>query len=140
MVTYLTYEKQLRAEVLQSTIDTLKRKGWVESWQPPHDPNTQTCEWVDGDWLVAPIIVPVPERVELWALREELENRGLLTTVDNAVKGMVGSAGKKARNRWEYKSWIKRQDPIIEQLATALGWTSGYVDDLYKSAVSIANA
>ena len=134
MITYLSYEQLLRAEVSPTSIETLKRKGWVEAPQPAFNPATQNCDWVNGRWVVSGIVVPVPERVELWALREELDNRNLLTTVDNAVKGLGGTSGKKARNRWEYKAWIKRNDPIIDQLATALGWTSAYVDNLYKAA------
>lgn len=139
-MTYLTYDKQLRSETDPQIIATLLRKGWVEAPQPPYDPATQTCQWVNGAWVVAPIVIPVPTEVPLWALREALENANELTNVDNKINGLPPAQRRKAQNRWLYKPTIVRSSSIIAALQQQLGWTDTFVDDLYKSAASIASS
>lgn len=137
-MTYLTYQGQLRSETDPQVIATLLRKGWVEAPQPPYDPATQTCQWIDGAWVVAPIVIPVPTEVPMWALREALENANELTNVDNKINGLPPAQRRKAQNRWLYKPTIVRSSSIIAALQQQLGWTDTFVDDLYKSAQSIA--
>lgn len=55
MKTYLTLDKQLRAETDPAIISNLERKGWVPAPQPSFDPATQQCKWVDGAWVISPI-------------------------------------------------------------------------------------
>lgn len=137
-MTYLTYDKQLRAETDPEVIATLLRKGWVEAPQPPYDPATETCQWVDGAWVVSPIVVPVPQQVPMWALREAVMSAGEMTDVANALNGLPEPQKSIGWNRWEYKETIVRDSPIISMLQQELGWTNEHVDDLYKSAASIA--
>ncbi len=73
-MTYLTYDKQLRSETDPEVIANLLRKGWVESPQPAYDPATETCQWIDGAWVVAQIVVPVPQRSIGWNRWEYKEN------------------------------------------------------------------
>lgn len=138
-MTYLTYDKQLRSEVSSTIIATLVRKGWVEAPQPAYDPATQTCQWIDGAWVVAPIVIPVPTEVPLWALREALENLNELANVDNKINALPPAQRRTAQNRWLYKPTIMRSSSIISALQKQLGWTDTFVDDLYKSAASIAS-
>lgn len=137
-MTYLTYDKQLRSETDHEVIATLLRKGWVEAPQPPYDPATETCQWVDGAWVVLPIVVPVPQQVPMWALREAVMTVGEMTDVANALNGLPEPQRAIGWNRWEYKETIVRDSPIISMLQQELGWTNQHVDDLYKSAQSIA--
>lgn len=137
-MTYLTYDKQLRAETDPEIIATLLRKGWVEAPQPPYDPATQTCQWVDGSWVVSPIIIPVPQQVPMWALREAVMFAGEMTAITNAINELPEPNKAIAWNRWEYKEVIVRDSPIILQLQARLGWTNDFVDGLYKHAASIA--
>lgn len=137
-MTYLSYDKQLRSETDPQVIATLLRKGWIKAPQPPYDPATQTCQWVGGAWVVAPIVIPVPTEVPLWALREALENANELTNVDNKINGLPPAQRRKAQNRWLYKPTIVRSSSIIAALQQQLSWTDTFVDDLYKSAQSIA--
>lgn len=137
-MTYLTYQGQLRSETNPQVIATLQRKGWVKSPQPQYDPATQTCQWIDGAWVVAPIIIPVPTEVAMWALREALENAGELTNVDQKINSLPPTQRRIAQNRWFYKPSILRQSTIISALQQQLGWTDKFVDDLYKAAASIA--
>lgn len=136
-MTYLTYDKQLRSETDQEVISTLLRKGWVEAPQPPYDPATQTCQWVDGAWVVAPIVVPVPQQVSMWALREAVMFAGEMTAIKSALDNLPEPQKSIAWNRWEYKENIVRNSPIILQLQQLLGWTDSFVDGLYKHANAI---
>lgn len=137
-MTYLTYDKQLRSEVSPTIISTLLRKGWVEAPQPPYDPATETCQWVDGAWVVADIVVPVPQQVPMWALREATIAAGQKSAIEAAMNALPEPDRSIAWNRWEYKDSILRQSTIIASLQSALGWSNEYVDDLYKSAAAIA--
>ena len=138
-MTYLTYDGQLRAETDPQIIATLLRKGWVEAPQPPYDPATETCQWIDGAWVVAPIVVPVPEQVSMWALREAVMFAGEMTAIKNALDNLPEPEKSIAWNRWEYKENIVRNSPIILQLQQMLGWTNDFVDGLYKHAQVIAS-
>lgn len=138
MTTYLTYDKQLRAETDPDIIANLLRKGWVEAPQPPYDPATQTCQWVDGAWVVAPIVIPVPTQVPMWALREATIIAGEKANIEAAMNALPEPDKWVAWNRWEYKETILRESPIISLLQQNLGWTNEFVDDLYKSAAQIA--
>lgn len=137
-MTYLTYDKQLRSEDNPQVIATLKRKGWVEAPQPPYDPATQTCQWINGAWVVAPIVIPVPTEVPMWALREALEEQNQLTVVDQKIATLPAAQRRKAQNRFSYKPTILRSSQIIAALQKELGWTDKFIDDLYKSAQQIA--
>lgn len=138
-MTYLTYDGQLRAETDPSAIATLIRKGWVEAPQPPYDPATETCQWIDGGWVVAPIVVPVPDQVSMWALREAVMFAGEMTAIKSALDNLPEPQKSIAWNRWEYKENIVRNSPIILQLQQLLGWTNDFVDGLYKHAQAIAS-
>lgn len=138
-MTYLTYNKQLRSEDNPQVIANLLRKGWVEVPQPPYDPATQTCQWIDGAWVVAPIVVPVPNEVAMWALREALEAVNELANVDQKINSLPPAQRRTAQNRWLYKPTILRNSAIISALQSSLGWTDQFVDDLYKSAAQIAS-
>jgi len=139
-MTYLSYNQQLRSETDPQIIATLLRKGWVEAPQPPYDPATQTCQWIDGAWVVAPIVIPVPDQVSMWALREAVMFAGEMTAIKNALDHLPEPQKSIAWNRWEYKENIVRNSPIIIQLQQLLGWTSDFVDNLYKSAQTIVNS
>lgn len=139
MITYLTYDKMLRAEASQDAVNNLLRKGWVEAPQPAFDPETQTCDWIDGQWVVSPIVVPVPNQVSMWALREAVMELGLKPSIDTAINNLPEPQKSIAWNRWEYKENIVRESPIIAMLQNELGWTDDFVDDLYKMAYNIAS-
>lgn len=136
-MTYLTYDKQLRSEVSSTIIATLVRKGWVEAPQPAYDPATQTCQWIDGAWVVAPIVIPVPTEVPMWALREALEEQDQLTVVDQKIATLPAAQRRKAQNRFSYKPTILRSSQIIAALQAQLRWSDTFVDNLYKRASAI---
>lgn len=138
MITYLTYDLALRSETNPDAIATLLRKGWVESPQPPYDPETQTCDWVNGQWVISPIVIPVPDQVQMWALREAVMRDGQLDEVNGAIDSLPEPDKSIARNRWDYKPNIKRYDEIISRLQETLGWSNDYIDNLYKSAYKIS--
>jgi hypothetical protein len=136
-MTYLSYDKQLRSETDPEIIATLLRKGWVEAPQPSYDPETETCQWIDGAWVVAPIVVPVPQQVSMWALREALEEKDQLMAVEQKIATLPVAQRRKAQNRFSYKPTILRSSQIIAALQVQLGWSDTFVDGLYKRAAAI---
>lgn len=138
MITYLTYDKILRAESDPETIQNALRKGWVECPQPQYDPATESCDWVNGQWIVSPIIVPVPSEVQMWALREAVMRAGQMDAIEGAIFNLPEPERSIAKNRWEFKPLIKRQDEIIHRLQIELGWSDDYINDLYKAAYNIS--
>lgn len=140
MITYLTYDLALRSETNPDAIATLLRKGWIEAPQPPYDPETQSCDWINGQWVVSPIVIPVPDQVQMWALREAVMRDGQLDEVNGAIDALPEPDRSIARNRWDYKPFIKRHDEIIHRLQIELGWSDDYINDLYKSAQTISSS
>lgn len=115
----------------------------AEAWsklpeKPAYDPSTETCEWINGAWVVAPIVIPVPSQVAMWALRESVMFAGEMSAITNALNSLPEPDKSIAWNRWEYKESIVRDSPIILQLQAMLGWTDSFVDTLYKNAAAIA--
>jgi hypothetical protein len=106
--------------------------------KPPYDPATETCQWVGGAWVVAPIVVPVPSQVPMWALREAVMFAGEMAAITNVLNSLPEPEKSIAWNRWEYKENIVRNSPIILQLQSMLGWSDSFVDGLYKNAAAIA--
>lgn len=138
MPTYLTYNLMLRVETNPDTISNLLRKGWIEVPQPQYDPTTQNCEWIDGQWVVSDIVIPVPVQVSMWALREATIIAGQKAAIEAAMNALPEPDKWVAWNRWEYKENIVRNSPIIFMLQQQLGWSDDFVDDLYKSAYNIS--
>lgn len=62
-------------------------------------------------------IPKVPESVTMRQARLALLAAGVLATVDAAV----ASAGDAAKIEWEYATEVKRDWPLVVQMATALG-------------------
>jgi len=78
---------------------------------------------------------PIPEEVENWQLREEMAHRLLLDSLNAAMAGIPDAAMKaKAQDRWSSKPTIRREDPLINALAGALGLSSATVDDIFLQA------
>jgi hypothetical protein len=102
----------------------LLRKGWVET-EPP----------------VVPEPVPeIPAQVETWALREACMLAGYTAQIEAAIAALPMPQKSVAMNRWEYKTSIRRNDPLIAALIQILGWTGEQADALFQSANEIQNS
>lgn len=102
MNTYLTLDKQLRSETDPEIIANLERKGWTPAPQPPFDPATQQCEWIDGMWVVS-LIPPIFYTAEQWLEKEGYNSTALVTLLD--LNGKLVAAGKISVKLNAVKNW-----------------------------------
>ena len=102
MKTYLTFEKELRSETDSEIIANLERKGWTRDPQPPFNPETQQCNWVDGEWVVTPI-PPTLYKAEQWLTKEGYGSTQLVTLLD--LTAQLQAAGKVSPKLDAVKLW-----------------------------------
>lgn len=128
-------------DAIQSA-DAIYPKHVVEGWQiveaeVPEGFTPAGYAW-SGSQVVAkpPVVVPepVPEEVSMGQAREALIYAGLLGTINSAVAAIPGTAGDIARSQWEFRTVVRRDWPLVEQMRLALGWSSEQVDDLFRKA------
>lgn len=84
-----------------------------------------------------PSLPVVPSAVTMRQARLALLDAGLLTSVNNAVAAMTGTAGEAARIEWEYAMDVVRTSPLVVNLSAALGLTSEQLDSLFTVAAAL---
>lgn len=77
---------------------------------------------------------PVPDEVPMWALKEVCLVRGHGPAIETALNSLPDPPRTIARNRWENKDTISRGSSIISAMQALLGWSSAYVDELFRAA------
>jgi hypothetical protein len=102
MKTYLTFDKELRSETDSEIISNLERKGWTLAPQPPFNPETQQCNWVDGEWVVTPI-PPTLYNAEQWLTKEGYGATQLVTLLD--LYASLTAKGKSSEKLNAVKAW-----------------------------------
>jgi hypothetical protein len=102
MKTYLTFDKQLRCETDPQIISNLERKGWIPAPQPQYNPETQQCNWVDGEWVVTPI-PPTLYNAEQWLTKEGYGSTQLVTLLD--LYASLTAQGKSSEKLNTVKAW-----------------------------------
>lgn len=103
MKTYLTLDKQLRSETDPAIIANLERKGWVPAPQPPFDPATQHCEWVDGAWVVS--LIPAPAyTAEEWTAEQGFGGNRPTTLLYQKLR--LDAAGKSSPKLAAVQAWL----------------------------------
>ncbi len=80
---------------------------------------------------------PVPTIVSMRQARLALLAAGMLTTVDNAVAAMTGTAGQEAQVEWGYAPMIDRSSPLVASMAGILNLTSAQLDSLFTAAIAL---
>lgn len=80
---------------------------------------------------------PVPQSVTMRQARLALLNSGLLTSVNNAIAAMTGTAGDAARIEWEFALSVERNSPLVASLTSALGLTTEQLDALFTTAATL---
>lgn len=75
----------------------------------------------------------VPRVVSLWQAREALRLAGLFETANTAIF----AAGGAALAAWEYGSEVRRDAPLIQQVAALLQLPEAAVDALFVSAAAL---
>lgn len=90
-----------------------------------------------ADGQIAPIAHVVPEAVSMRQARLALLGAGKLKTINNAIAGLPGVQGEAARVEWEFASEVRRDSPLISQMAQALGLSNEQIDSLFVSAADL---
>lgn len=95
-----------------------------------------TAAEIDAAMLL-PETTPVPQEVARWALKELCLVRGHASAIEAALDSLPDPPRTVARNRWENKDTISRGSPIISAMQALLGWSSAYVDELFRAAAAL---
>jgi hypothetical protein len=87
--------------------------------------------------MLEPEPVPVPQEVPTWALREVCMIRGHTAAITAAIEALPEPPREIAKNRWNHKDTISRGSSMISAMQQILGWTSDYVDELFRAAFAL---
>lgn len=85
-------------------------------------------------------IIPVPQEVPMWALKEVCVSRNHTAAIDTALASLPEPPRIKAILRWEYKNTISRGSSMITSMQALLGWSNAYVDELFIAAHTLAKS
>lgn len=95
-------------------------------------------QW-DGESFVTPATAdPVPEVVTPRQAKIALLQAGLLDDVEAGIEAIADPAIKRlAQIEWEYAQEVRRDWPLLNQLAADMGMTDEQLDELFRAAVII---
>lgn len=85
-------------------------------------------------WPTPPV---VPEEVYAWRLRLSTQIAGLKTAIDSLLEQLPQPEQTVAKEAWNAGVTIRRDSPLVAQLAGALGLLSEQVDELFIQANAI---
>jgi hypothetical protein len=139
MTTFLTLECQLRAETDQNAIETLLRKGWIETPQPQYDPSTETCAWENCQWVVAPIIIPVPQQIAFWAFRVQLKLINKFDDVQNLIDNLSEPNKTIISTQWEYGNFLQINDLLTLLIIQNNILTFDEMEDVFKEVATFSS-
>lgn len=85
----------------------------------------------------AAVSTPVPEAVSMRQARLALLGAGLLGAIDAAINSLPSPQKEAAAIEWDYASDVRRDSPLLESLAPALGLTDAQIDALFITAFTL---
>jgi hypothetical protein len=91
-------------------------------------------EYVDGDVKLAEA---PPQEVTMRQARLALLAAGKLAGVDAAIDALPEPQKTAARITWDYSSVVLRHQPLVLQLAPAIGLTDAQLDNLFLQAKAL---
>ena len=105
----------------------------------PDDFRPERYEWRDG--LVRlpdpppepPAPEPVPQRITALQARRALLAANMLDQVDAAIARQP----RAVQITWEYATEIHRDDPMLVEVAQAIGLNTNTLDDLFRAAAKL---
>lgn len=147
-MTYLTYNNELRTETESSIISNLKRKGWVEIFQPSYNPETEKVEFVNGSFVVIPYTPEeiaqmrqaqfpdaTPRQIRTWLIQNNVDPDSIPSVIQSIITDPVQQ--KIALVSWEYSTGIARDNPLTVAVSSALGFTSQQLDSEWPSIIAL---
>lgn len=104
-------------------------KRWAYD-QPQPTPEQLAVAWD----AIKDLPPPPPAAISATQLRVWCIRHGIpLATIDAAIAAIPDPAQREeARVRWEYSTEVRRDFPLVLQLAAALGMTDAQVDDAFR--------
>lgn len=78
----------------------------------------------------------VPQEVSMRQAKLALLQFGILQQVNTAIASMPGVQGEAARIEWEYATAVKRNAPLVTQIAGAFGLSDEQLDNLFILAAT----
>ena len=105
---------------------------------PAFQPETQSCLFQDGAWVVADVVPPgpaVPAAVTRFQARAALAQAGLLDSVSTMMEHPDTPVIVKLA--WADALEFRRQSPTVLALAGALGMSAQQLDELFIAAAQI---
>lgn len=137
-MTFLTYQCELRIETDPDAIQNLLRKGWTEAPQPQYDPNTETCTWQNCQWIVEPIIIPIPQQIAFWAFRVQLKLINKFNDVQNLIDNLPQPNQTIISTQWEYGNFLQRTDDLTLSIIQENILTSEQMDNVFKESAILS--
>lgn len=101
----------------------------LEAYQQPYQAAFDA--WAAAQQEEAPP-APVPDVVTPRQIRWALNAAGLRGTVE----GAIAAADQNTKDAWEFSNEVRRDNPLLNGLAAALGMSSEQLDDLFRLAAS----
>lgn len=94
----------------------------------------------DGKWRYKWEVVenPVPAEVSLSSFRIAVRKAGLFDAVEAAIASLTGDDKIEAEEKWNRANVIRRDHPMLSQLAAGLNLTNEQVDAIFRQAALIA--
>jgi len=97
--------------------------------------------WQGGKWVQVPEPEPEPEPVPVpvvlactpWQIRKALNQTGLRAAVEAAVK----ASSVEIQDGWEFATFFRRDDALVEAMGAALGKSAADMDGLFALAVTL---
>lgn len=86
------------------------------------------------EWPASPV---APNEVYAWRLRLSTQIAGLKDSIDALLENLPAPAKTIAKEAWNAGVTIRRDSPLVAQLAGALSLTDEQVDSLFLSANAI---
>lgn len=133
--------------VLAGSLWRLERDDAARTWRAIEDDSTiERFGFTRADFPDAlppalpeyvPPADPVPVSISMRQARLALLDAGLLQPVSAAIAAMPGKEGDAARIEWEYAQSVRRDSPLIANLAAALKLDDEKIDNLFRAAIAL---
>lgn len=104
------------------------------------DSNPEYLAWIAQGNTPAPYVAPpapVPTSVPRRQGRRALLDAGLLATADALIAAMPSPARERAKIDWDDAQTFDRDNPLLIQLASALGLDDAAIDALFVAAAAV---
>lgn len=142
-----TPEHEAAMQLLAGALWRLEKDDEARAWRAVQDTSTierfglSLEDFPDATPPELPAYAPPaptgPSVVSMRQARLALLQAGLLEQAQAAIASMDGIDGDVARIEWQYASEVRREQPLVQQLAIVLGLDEAALDDLFTQAAAL---